>query len=91
MGYDQTIMSESHTSIETSHPRPTHNSLLLSETYGIGTRISLRDAAEKLEIARSELGDILCGRAPISLPVALRIAEHFGGSAVAWHGDTPAN
>jgi len=84
-------MTDSHLNLHPNPPRRTHNSRLLSETYGIGIRISLRDAAEKLEIARSELGDILCGRAPISLSVALRIAEHFGGSAVAWQGDTPPN
>lgn len=84
-------MTDSHLNLHTNQPRRTHNGRLLSETYGIGIRISLRDAAEKLEIARSELGDILCGKAPITLSVALRIAEHLGGSAAAWQGDTPAN
>lgn len=84
-------MTESHPSAQTNQPQPTHNSRRLSETYGIGIRISLRDAAEKLEIAHSELSDILCGKAPIPLSVALRIAEHFGGSAIAWQRDTPPN
>lgn len=84
-------MTDSQSRIQTDPPRRAHSVQLLSDAYGVGTRVSLRDAAEKLEIARTELNDILCGKAPITLPVALRIAEHFGGSAAAWQRETQPN
>ncbi len=63
---------------------PTHPGEVLREIVLPSVRMSKVEIAEILGVSRQYFHSVLSGRRAISIPMALRLAKMFGGSAEAW-------
>ena len=68
----------------------THPGERLMEEVLLPANLSIRQAAERLEISADTLADIVRGRLPISGGIAVRLAREFGISRERWLG-TPGS
>lgn len=63
---------------------PPHPGEFIRETYIIPLDISLRSAAEKLDVSPSTFSRLIKGEADISPIMALKLSKSFGRSAESW-------
>lgn len=63
---------------------PPHPGEFIKETYIIPLKISLRFAAEKLDVAPSTFSRIISGEADISPLMALKLSKAFGRRPETW-------
>ena len=63
---------------------PPHPGEFIKETYIIPLKISLRFAAEKLDVAPSTFSRIISGEADISPLMALKLSKSFGRRPETW-------
>ncbi len=63
---------------------PPHPGEFIRETYIIPLGISLRSAAEKLDVSPSTFSRLIKGDADISPIMALKLSKSFGRSAESW-------
>lgn len=63
---------------------PPHPGEFIRETYIIPLNISLRSAAEKLDVSPSTFSRLIKGDADISPVMALKLSKSFGRSPESW-------
>ncbi|MGE4350718.1 MAG: HigA family addiction module antitoxin [Bdellovibrionales bacterium] len=66
------------------HTHYVHPGEILKTDYLEGYGLSVKAAAEAMDIPRTRLNDIVLGRRGISADTALRLARLFGGEAIFW-------
>ena len=63
---------------------PPHPGEFIKETYIIPLNISLRSAAEKLDVSPSTFSRLIKGDADVSPIMALKLSKAFGRSPESW-------
>jgi len=63
---------------------PPHPGEFIKETYIIPLNISLRSAAEKLDVSPSTFSRLIKGNADVSPIMALKLSKAFGRSPESW-------
>jgi len=63
---------------------PTHPGIVLHDLCIKPLNLTVTDAAQRLDVTRKTLSEVLNGRSGISPDMALRISEVFGGTAEIW-------
>lgn len=63
---------------------PPHPGKFIKETYIVPLNISLRSAAEKLDVSPSTFSRLINGEADLSPIMALKLCKAFGRSPESW-------
>jgi antitoxin HigA-1 len=67
-----------------NHMRPVHPGEVLREEYLIALNMDVSTLAEVLALPRADIDEILHGRRSITVEIAERLVQQFGGDVASW-------
>lgn len=63
---------------------PCHPGELLKELFMVPLKLSVRDLANRLDVAPESLADFVAGNAAITVDLAMRLSQAFGNTPEFW-------